>query len=192
MSVKQANNNESVTDIIYIIDRSGSMVNLMSDAIGGFNTFLKEQQAIPGECYLTLIAFDTVYETIYNRVPIATAKELTNKDINARAATALLDAVGKALSSMPDDWRVVVFIMTDGEENSSVEWRYDTVKQLVSSKIEKGWDINFVGVGIDAFTVGAMMGILHDKTMNVSASAQGIQDYNMNYSTISTEYRNKK
>lgn len=128
--IKNAENN-SVVDIIYIIDRSGSMADLMSDAIGGFNTFVKEQQKEEGECYLTLIAFDTAYDIVYDRIPIQEVKELNVDKIPPRGGTALNDAVGKALSSMPAYWNVITLIMTDGEENSSIEWTFDTIKGLV-------------------------------------------------------------
>ncbi len=185
----QNDGGNSVTDIIYVMDRSGSMANIMTDAIGGFNTFVKEQQKVEGDCYLTLIAFDTQYEVIYDRVPILEVKELTSDRVFARGCTALLDTVGKALSTMPDEWHVAAFIMTDGEENSSIEWTNEKVKTLVQNKVDKGWDINFVGVGIDAFSMGGAMGLHASKISNVSKNARGIMDYNALSSTISTSYR---
>jgi len=178
-----------MVNIIYVIDRSGSMSNLMSDAIGGFNTFLEEQQNLEDDCNLTLIAFDTEYKVIYDKTPIQDVKPLTIKDISARGATALLDTVGKALSSIPDEENVIVFIMTDGEENSSIEWTYDSVKKLVQNKIKNGWDINFTGVGIDVFATGERLGFSVDKRYRVDNSKEGLDTYSKMSSNISANYR---
>lgn len=186
--IKNAENN-SVVDIIYIIDRSGSMADLMSDAIGGFNTFVKEQQKEEGECYLTLIAFDTAYDIVYDRIPIQEVKELNVDKIPPRGGTALNDAVGKALSSMPAYWNVITLIMTDGEENSSIEWTFDTIKGLVQSRIKDGWEINFVGVGIDGFAQGRLMGIHSKNISSVSKTKQGVDTYSGTFTnSVSTYY----
>ena len=182
----------SVVDIVYLIDRSGSMVDLMSDAIGGFNTFVKDQQKEPGECYLTLIAFDTSYDTIYDRVPIQEVSELSADRIPPRGGTALNDAVGKALSSMPGYWNVITLIMTDGEENSSIEWTIDKVKDLVKSRVKDGWEINFVGVGIDGFAQGHLMGLSAAQIRSVAKSKQGVDAYSSVFTNSVSTYRKSK
>ena len=184
--------NSSVVDIIYLIDRSGSMVDLMSDAIGGFNTFVKDQQKESGECYLTLIAFDTSYDTIYDRVPIQEVTELSVDRIPPRGGTALNDAVGKALSSMPGYWNVIALIMTDGEENSSIEWTQEKVKELVQSRIKDGWEINFVGVGIDGFKQGHLMGLQAAQIRSVAKSKQGVDTYSGMFTNSVSTYRKSK
>lgn len=189
------NNSEAKTsevEVVYVIDRSGSMNDLMSDAIGGFNAFVQEQKKENGECYLTLIAFDTVYEEIYKHIPIQEVDELTDKTVFARGGTALLDAVGKALSSFPADKNVIALIMTDGEENSSIEWKPDAIKQLVKDRMAGGWEINFVGVGIDAFKIGTDMGLQYSQMRNVYKSKAGVDQYSQVFTNSVSTYRKSK
>lgn len=150
------------THIAVILDRSGSMQALIKDVIGGFNTFVKEQKALPGEATFTLVQFDDKYEVVHDFVDIQKVPTLTEETYNARNMTALLDAVGvtiktvgEKLAAMPEDQRpskVLVSIYTDGQENSSKEYNWPQIAKMIKTQRETyGWEFTFTGVGSEAF-----------------------------------------
>ena len=160
----------TATELVVILDRSGSMVNLTDDTIGGYNSFIEEQKKVPGRATLTTVLFDDLYEVLHDGVDLATVKPITNKEYFARGSTALLDAMGKAINTVnsriqlysegnkPN--KVIVMVTTDGFENSSQEFTKESLKQLVDRKTnDDGWEFIFIGANIDSFDVAKSIGI---------------------------------
>lgn len=167
------------TEIIVVLDKSGSMNPIKFDTIGGFNEFLKEQQGVEGKANLTLVQFDTSYEFTYRGVDIQEAKELSDNTYRPGGMTALLDAVGRGIietenritdmKKKPD--QVIFMIITDGYENSSLEFTREQIAKLVKDKqdVEK-WDFLFVGAGIDSFGEAGSLGMKTNSTANYDKS----------------------
>ncbi len=164
-------------EVVFILDRSGSMSGLEDDTIGGFNATLKKQKAESGEIIWSTVLFDDRHEVIHDRVPIDKVKELTCKEYYVRGCTALLDAIGRAVQHIknvhkyvrPEDVpdRTLFVITTDGYENASREYTYDRVKQMIEEQTqESGWQFLFLGANMDAVSVAGRMGI----NPNMSAS----------------------
>ena len=149
---------QNLTEVIAIIDRSGSMAPYVFDTIGGFNTFLKEQRAVPGKIKITLVQFDDQYQIDYDGLDINDVKDLNNESYSPRGSTALYDsvgktinAVGKRLAETKEEERpskVIFLIITDGEENASKEFEFSTIKSMVEHQIEKySWSFVYMGGG---------------------------------------------
>ncbi|MFE1245848.1 VWA domain-containing protein [Fictibacillus sp. NPDC058756] len=182
--------NKNVTEIVFLLDRSGSMSGLESDTIGGFNAFIERQCQLEGETMLTAVLFDDEYEVLWNGVDAAKAK-LTKKEYYVRGATALLDAVGKTildvghrLSATTEEQRpgnVIFVITTDGMENASCEFTYEKVKELIKHQQEKySWEFIFMGANIDAVKEADNMGISVENAFDFEASEVGVEKmYNM-------------
>jgi len=162
---------KNLTEIIAIVDRSGSMESMRQDAIGGFNSFLKEQQDIKvGKCLLTYVQFDHEYDVIHNGIDIQDMKPLDNNTYVPRGSTALLDAIGRTVNTVgerlhktPEDERpgnVVVVIITDGEENASKEFSLSQIKSIMDRQVNKyNWSVMYIAQNIDAFAAGNRMGL---------------------------------
>jgi len=170
------------TEIIAILDRSGSMASIVADAIGGFNTFLADQKAAPGEARMTLALFDDRYDVLYAGKPIQEADPLTDKTFVPRGGTALLDAIGKTMNLQgarikAEGWaeKVIVCILTDGGENQSREFTRDQIKTMVTHAEGHGWSFVFLAANQDAFAAGASYGISAAHTMAFAANATGTQ-----------------
>ena len=159
-----------LTDITMVIDRSGSMQSIQSDAEGGINSFIEQQKQEPGEANVTLVQFDTDYEFVHSGVPI---KRVPAFKLVPRGSTALLDAVGRAinetgarLAAMEEAQRpglVVFVIVTDGEENSSREFTLDQIRKMVEHQQSAyKWQFTFLAANQDAFAAGGSMGIAQD------------------------------
>lgn len=159
--------NPDFTVIQAIIDRSGSMQSIRTDAEGGFNAFIDEQRKLPGSCQVSLAQFDNQYEVVYTDLPITQAPPL---QIVPRGSTAMLDAIGRTinelgarLAAMPEDQRpgtVMVGIVTDGHENASQEFSYQMVKDMITTQEQVyGWTFMYMGADQDAIEQGAKMGI---------------------------------
>ncbi|NLY90212.1 MAG: VWA domain-containing protein [Firmicutes bacterium] len=184
------------TEIIFLLDRSGSMAGLESDTIGGFNAFLEKQRQLEGETIVTVVLFDDKYEILWNGVKADTVK-LTEKEYFVRGLTALLDAVGKTildvsyrlvrLKEEERPGKVIFVITTDGKENSSREFTYEKVKELIKQKQEKdGWEFIFLGANIDVAKEAKAMGIRDDYAYKFEASEAGIREmYNVVHSSVS-------
>lgn len=168
---------KKATEIVVILDRSGSMGGFESDTIGGFNSFVKQQKELDGEAYLTLILFDDKYDVVYQNENIQDVLELTNKTYFVRGSTALLDAMGKAINSfVPKKRSNVIFLTTtDGQENASREYTGQQVRELVEKKKKSKWEFLFVGANIDSFGVGGSMGLSRNMTSNYTQSHEGTQ-----------------
>lgn len=170
------------TLIAVLLDRSGSMESIKSDTEGGFNALIAEQATQPGEATVTLAQFDTLYEVVYTDRPIADVPPL---ELQPRGMTALYDGVGRLitdigaeLAALPDAERpghVIVVVMTDGHENSSVEWTHDAVSAAIRRQESKySWFFVFLGANMDAVEVGARMGFAADRSMTYDASDEGV------------------
>lgn len=150
-------------DRVVILDRSGSMETCRDDTIGGFNAFLREQQAEGGT--LTLILFDHEYQVLYDRKPIRDVAPLTTETFVPRGSTALLDAIGKAIKTTQSNVPTVV-ILTDGQENSSHEYTKAHIKDLIDQKTRDGWTFVYLGANQDAFAEAGQLGIAPTATVN--------------------------
>lgn len=168
-------------EIICIIDRSGSMASIASDAIGGFNRFLEDQKAVPGEAKMTIVLFDNEYLTLANAATLETVKPLTTETFVPRGGTAMLDAIGRTLTEhgkriAEEKWaeKVIVCILTDGQENCSREYNAARIKEMIQHA-EKvgGWAFVYLAANQDAFATGAQYGISEALTQNFAANAQG-------------------
>ncbi len=191
-----------VTEIIFILDRSGSMGGLESDTIGGFNTFITNQQKEAGETLLTTILFDNHYEVLWDHVPAAVAR-LTDKEYYVRGSTALLDAVGRTIQSVdqrltrtpraehPD--KVIFVITTDGYENSSREFTYEKVRAMIEhQKNMHGWEFIFLGANIDVMKEAENLGISEEDAVAFEASSEGLQGVYQDLSFYMSKKRKKK
>ena len=159
---------KNLTEMVFILDRSGSMAGLESDTIGGFNSMIKKQQnEIEGKTFISTILFDHESIVLHDRLPLSEVKPLTEKDYEVRGTTALLDAVGDAINHvkkvhkyiskyadeehLPE--KTLFVITTDGMENSSVHYDYNQIKRLIEQQKELGWEFIFLGANIDAVKV---------------------------------------
>ena len=184
------------TEIICVIDRSGSMASIASDAIGGFNTFLADQKTVPGEARITVALFDDKYEVLYANTAISSAEPLTSKTFVPRGGTAMLDAIGRTLNEQgarikSDAWadKVIVCILTDGQENQSREYTAAKVKEMVQHAEKHGWSFVYLAANQDAFASGAQYGIAAAHTMNFAATAQGTNDAYASMSSVTRSLR---
>ncbi len=174
------------TDITIILDRSGSMESVKSDTIGGFNSFLGEQQKVEGEAALSLIQFDDQYEVVYLDRDIKSADKLTVETFVPRGMTALYDAIGRTigavgerLSGLPETNRpdkVLIVILTDGEENSSQEFRAATIGEMIKHQRDVyKWEFMFIGANQDAVLSASEIGIPVQAALTYAANAEGTQ-----------------
>lgn len=180
--MKKANSN--ITELVFILDRSGSMGGLESDTIGGFNSLIKKQKKQDGKCYVSTVLFDNYSEVIHDRVELENIKPMTDKEYYVRGCTALIDAIGGAIhhianirkyarsEDVPEHTMFV--IMTDGQENASHIYTSDKVKAMIEHEKEKyGWEFLFIGANIDAVKTASHFGISKDRAVNYHADSQG-------------------
>lgn len=174
------------TDITIILDRSGSMESVKSDTIGGFNSFLSEQQKVEGEASLSLVQFDDQYEVVYLDKDINSAEKLTEGTFQPRGMTALYDAIGRTINSVgqrlselneserPD--KIVFVILTDGEENSSVEFSAAKVGEMIKHQRETySWEFIFIGANQDAVLSAQAIGISANAALTYAANSEGTE-----------------
>lgn len=188
---------QNYTHLVLLIDRSGSMRTIKNDMEGGLKTFLDKQRLEPGTCTITAAQFDSEYEILYNRVSI---KEINEIKIDPRGSTALIDSmarligeVGRDLDSIPEDEkpdRVLFITVTDGEENSSVEFTNVDLKNLIKEQEEKwNWNFTYIGANQDAFSAAARFGGKMSNSMNYLASKRGIDKMWDKVSDATSRYR---
>ena len=177
------------SELVFILDRSGSMSVLEKDTIGGFNSLIQKQRKEKGKCYVSCVLFDDVQEVIYDRVPLNEVKKMTQKQYYARGCTALLDAMGGAIHhignvhkySKEEIGKTLFIIITDGLENSSKRYTYVTIKQMVERQKEKyGWEFIFIGANMDVIQEANKFGI--DQAVRYASDEEGTA---LNYSVLS-------
>lgn len=177
---------DNLTELVFILDRSGSMGGLESDTIGGFNSMLEKQRKQEGMAYVSTILFDHETEVLHDRLPIDKVKPLTNHDYTVRGCTALLDAIGGAIHHIgnvhkyarPEDvpQTTMFVIITDGMENASKRYNGREIKAMIEKeKAKYGWEFLFIGANIDAIATAKTFGISEDKAVNYHADRQGTQ-----------------
>ena len=184
---------KGLTELVFILDRSGSKRGLEKDTIGGFYALLEKQKKAEGEARVTTVLFDDKYEQIHSRFPLEQVRELTEEDYYVRGCTALLDAMGKTIQQMaliqkhlPETERaekVIFVITTDGLENASHEYSRAQVKRMIELEREKyGWEFLFLGANMDAVAEAGSFGIRADRAVTFENDSQGVQ---MNYRVVS-------
>ncbi|MDR6123456.1 uncharacterized protein YegL [Bacillus sp. SLBN-46] len=183
---------KNVTELVFILDRSGSMAGLEADTIGGFNAMLAKQQKAEGEAIVTTVLFDHQYELLHDRINVKGISPMTDEDYEVRGTTALLDAIGftiqkivnvqKKTSEEEQAEKVLFVITTDGMENASHEFTADKIKKMVHHQKEKyGWEFLFLGANIDAVTTAARFGIDEEFAVDYHADEVGTQ---LNYEAV--------
>ena len=176
----------NLTEIIFILDRSGSMSGLENDTIGGYNSFLDSQRKVEGEAKVTTVLFDDKYTVLYNGVDINNVYPLTENEYFARGTTALLDAIGRSivdvgvrLKETVEDERpskVIFVITTDGHENASQEFTYKKINEMISHQQSKySWEFIFLGANIDAIKEAENLGIRASRATNYIADSHGTE-----------------
>ena len=174
---------KNLTEIVFILDRSGSMSGMEADTIGGFNSMVERQKKEAGDAFLTTILFDDKTEILHDRIPINEINPITTEEYWVRGSTALLDAVGEAIKHIKtihkyarDEDRpnkTIFCITTDGMENSSVRYSYRDIKKLIEAQKELGWEFLFLGADIDSAEVAERMGIDRRRAANYRKDTRG-------------------
>ena len=177
---------KNLTELVFILDRSGSMAGLEGDTIGGFNAMIEKQRGEPGEAVISTVLFDNETEVIHDRIPLDRVPRLTEKEYYVRGFTALLDAVGGAIHHIGNvhkyareedrPEKTLFVITTDGMENASRRYTYDKVKAMIERQREKyGWEFLFLGANIDAAREAARFGIRADCAADYHADSMGTE-----------------
>ncbi|MDO4573382.1 MAG: VWA domain-containing protein [Clostridia bacterium] len=175
-----------LTELVFILDRSGSMSGLETDTIGGFNSMLEKQRAVEGECRITTVLFDNAYTLLHDRLDIRAVSPITKAEYSVGGSTALLDAIGQTIHKLINvqrhtaaDYRadrVLFVIITDGAENASREYTLDRVKALIEQQKERyGWEFIFLGANIDAVKTADRFGIAADRAQSYHADGAGVE-----------------
>jgi uncharacterized protein YegL len=183
---------KDLTEIVFILDRSGSMGGLESDTIGGYNAMLAKQQAASGQAVVSTVLFDDSCEVLHDRLDLKTVKPMTDKEYFVRGCTALLDAVGGAIHHIGNihkyardedrPEKTIFIITTDGQENASRRYTYDRVKAMIERQKETyGWEFIFLGANIDAINVASQFGIDANHASDYHADSEGTQ---LNYQVL--------
>ena len=177
---------KNLTELVFILDRSGSMAGLEGDTIGGFNAMIEKQRRQDGECFVATVLFDNVSEVLHDRVELKKIKPMTDKDYTVRGCTALIDAIGGAIHHIGNIHKyarredvpehTVFVITTDGMENASHIYSSDQVRSMIEKQKRKyGWEFLFIGANIDAVETAARYGISEDRAVNYHADSRGTQ-----------------
>ena len=184
---------KNLTELVFILDRSGSMQGLEGDTIGGFNAMIEKQKKEPGEAFVSTVLFDDQMEVLHDRVKVRKVRPITNKEYTVRGCTALLDAIGGAIHHIgnihkyarPKDVpeHTLFVITTDGMENASRRYSAQQVKKMIRRQKEKyGWEFLFLGANIDAVEMAGHLGIAPDRAVNYHCDSQGTR---LNYQVVS-------
>ena len=184
---------KDLTELVFIIDRSGSMSGLESDTLGGFNSMIRKQKQAEGEALISTVLFDNVSEVLHDRVNVKDIQSMTEHDYTVRGTTALLDAIGGAIhhignvhkyarqEDVPEHTMFV--ITTDGMENASRYYSSDKVKKMIErQKVKYGWEFLFLGANIDAVETASHFGIGADRAVNYNCDSEGTA---LNYEVVS-------
>ena len=183
---------KNLTELVFILDKSGSMSGLEKDTVGGFNSMLKKQKESGGEVLVTTVLFNHETQTVHDRLKAENVEALTEKEYYVGGCTALLDAVGKTVEHIKGIHKYIrdedvpehtlVVITTDGLENASRHYTASQVKRLIEAQKEAGWEFLFFGANIDAVDVGHDLGIAKERVANFNNDAKGI---NLNFAVVS-------
>ncbi len=175
---------KGLTEMVFILDRSGSMSDMVGDTVGGFNSMIEKQKGEEGEALVSAVLFNDRSSVLYDRVPLERIGKMTTRDYTASGCTALIDAIGDAVHHIESVHRyirkedvpgnTVFIIMTDGYENASRRWTSDEVKKLIGAKKELGWEFLFLGANIDAVETAAHFGIGADRAANFHNDTVGM------------------
>lgn len=191
---------DSLTDITFVLDRSGSMASVRDDTIGGFNAFIKSQKETAGEATMTLVQFDDQYDIHYTAKPIGEVVDLNHETFVPRGYTALVDAIGKTIVTTGERLgkmneadrpsKVIFVIQTDGGENSSKEFNRDKINEMIKHQTATyDWDFVFLGANQDAIQAGGRLGIMAGNSMTYSAGAAGTKGLFDTMACSMTSYR---
>lgn len=195
---------KDLTELVFILDRSGSMSGLESDTIGGYNAMLEKQKKEPGEAIVTTVLFDDSYELLHDRINLRGIAPITDKEYFVRGSTALLDAVGRTINKIVNVQKrtaeeeraenVMFIITTDGMENASREFTYEKVREMIEYQKNKyGWEFIFLGANIDAIATAERFGISKDRASNYNADSEGtLLNYEVISETVSSIRANRK
>lgn len=176
--------NNNITELVFILDRSGSMSGLESDTVGGFNTMIEKQKKQNAPCYVSTVLFNHTSEVLYDRVKLGEVQKMTEDDFFVGGSTALMDAIGGAIHHIGNIHKYIrsedvpantmFVIMTDGMENASRNYSSDRVKQMIERQKKRyGWEFLFIGANIDAVETAARYGIDADRAVNYHADKEG-------------------
>ena len=184
---------QNLTELVFILDRSGSMQGLEKDTIGGFNAMIEKQKKEPGEAFVSTVLFDDQVEVLHDRVPLHEVRPITEQEYSVRGCTALLDAIGGAIHHIgnihkyarPEDVpaRTLFVITTDGMENASRRYTAPQVKECIRRQKDRyGWEFLFLGANIDAVETAGHLGIAPDRAVNYHSDSVGTR---LNYAAMS-------
>lgn len=189
---------KNLTELVFILDKSGSMSGLEKDTIGGFNSLLDQQRKVDGECVITTVLFDNRYELLHDRIDIRAVQPITGKEYFVGGSTALLDAIGKTIHKIgavqkntTEDYRaekVMFVIITDGEENASRNYSSMQIREMIQRQKERyGWEFIFLGANIDAVETAGRFGIDADRAVDYVPDGEGTElNYRMMSETVAT------
>ena len=173
----------NATELVFILDRSGSMAGLEADTIGGFNAMIEKQKKEDGKCWVSTVLFDNESTVLHDRLDLLQVPKMTERDYSVRGCTALIDAIGGAVKHIetihkyarPEDVpaHTMFVITTDGYENASHRYTSDEVKKTIERKKEAGWEFLFIGANIDAVETAARIGIPRERSVNYHADQRG-------------------
>ena len=188
---------KDLVELVFILDRSGSMSGLEKETIAGFNHLIKEQKEVVGEAIVSTVLFDNGFEVLHNRVNLKQIEPMTEKQYYVRGSTALLDAIGRSIikirqvhkqlneSEIPE--KTVFFITTDGMENASTEFDYEKVSEYISLQKEKyNWEFIFIGANFDAIKTAKKFGVDANRAVNYKADERGT---NLGYKVMNETIR---
>ena len=180
------------TELVFILDRSGSMAGLESDTIGGFNAMIEKQKKTAGACWVSTVLFSDRSQVIHDRLPLEKVPSMTDREYSVGGCTALLDAIGDSVKHIANIHKyareedipahTMFVITTDGMENASRRYGSDEVKKLIEAKKEQGWEFLFLGANIDAVETAKKFGIREDRAVNYHSDAAGTA---LNYEVVS-------
>jgi hypothetical protein len=181
------------TEIVVVLDRSGSMRSIDKATVEGFNKFLDEQKNSDGEAFITLVQFDDRYEMNYQSISVKDADALVlNETFIPRGGTALLDAVGKTIEELKTDRDVVFVIITDGEENASKTYKREAIMKMIETQTNEGWKFLFLAANQDAIKAGGSIGIHHTNSVNYSSNDISTSNVFASVSDNVKQYRSSK
>ena len=177
---------KNLTEMVFILDKSGSMHGLEKDTVGGFNSMISKHLKVDGECLVSCVLFDNISEVIFDREPLTGIREMTENDYTPGGCTALIDALGGSIKHISNihkyireedvPEKTIFVIITDGMENASHKYTSDKVKKMVKkAEKEKGWEFLYLAANIDAVKTGSVIGIKEERAVNYKASAMGTE-----------------